>query len=100
MAHQVRLHNSIIIIILITCFSCNAPDKQGHAALRFLNKEKSNTKFVNGLLMENSQPFSGTLFTLFTGTTDTAETSTYLTGKENGEWKKFYPSKKIREIRY
>ncbi len=76
------------------------PEKPAHTAFQLLNKEKTNTKFVSGLLMENNQPFSGTLFTLFGGTTDTAETSTYLTGKENGEWKKFYPSKKIREIRY
>jgi antitoxin component YwqK of YwqJK toxin-antitoxin module len=55
---------------------------------------------VNGLIMENIKPFSGTVFTLFPGTKDTAELTRFLDGKENGEWIKFYPSKKIKEKRY
>ena len=69
-------------------------------AEQLLNKAEQTAAFNNGLLIINSKPFSGTLYSLFPGTTDTAELACYYLGKESGEWKKFYPSKKIKEKRF
>lgn len=100
MAQQVPLRNNIILFLLITFCGCNAPEAPVHISGILLNKNDQSLKKVNGLLIVNNKPFSGTVFTLFAGTTDTAELATYLDGKEAGEWKQFYPSKKIMERRY
>jgi len=71
-----------------------------HHNYKLLAKESHRLTMLNGIVMENNQPFTGTLFTLFPGTVDTAELATYKDGKEHGEWKKYYPSKKIKGKRY
>ncbi len=102
MEHQVLLVNKIITIFLLSTalLSCSAPVKRATDLNRLLNKDEQQVALLNGLMMVNNQPFTGTLFTLFGKTTDTAEIMNYLNGREEGEWKKFYPSKKIKEKRY
>ncbi len=108
MAHQALLRNNLFLlsIVYMAFFSCNdvAPvvaKEPVHLYTKKVNKEQAvDFKIINGILMEGNNPFNGTLFTLFPKTTDTAEISNYYNGKEDGEWKKYYPSKKIREKRY
>jgi len=56
-------------------------------------------KFVNGILYRSNQLFTGTVFSFYEGTKDTAEVSGFIKGKENGEWKKFYPDHSLKEKR-
>ena len=100
MAQQAPLHNNPILILLIAFCGCHAPEAPVHTSGILLNKNEQSLKMVNGILNANNKPFSGTLFMLFPKTTDTAELATYQDGKEQGEWKQFYPSKKIMEKRY
>ena len=100
MAQQAPLHNNPILILLIAFCGCHAPEAPVHSSGILLNKNEQSLKMVNGILNAKNKPFSGTLFMLFPKTTDTAELATYQEGKEQGEWKQFYPSKKIMEKRY
>ncbi len=101
MAHLARFQiNSLLIAFSLLVWSCHAPETPVHTTYRILNKENSSLTMVDGLIMGNNQPFNGTLFTLFPGTIDTAELASYKEGKEHGEWKKYYPSKQLKEKRY
>src|SRR5262245_59417392 len=93
MEQQGRLRNSSLLILLISCWGCNTNAPKNHTMVSplLINKDEIHSKIDNGLLIINKKPFSGTLFSLFLGTTDTAELTSYLGGKENGEWKKYYP---------
>ena len=110
MAHRALLRNNLLLWLLfcIAFFSSSNYDDTPvviaplHTiATKKVNKaEAVNFKIINGILMEGGTPFSGTLFTLFAETYDTSEIANYYNGKEDGEWKKFYPSKKLREKRF
>lgn len=106
MVHQAQLRNNFCIIILsIVLFSCNnapvATEPVHCLSNKKVNKAQAvDFKIINGILMEGNSPFNGTLFLLFPETSDTAELCSYYNGKEDGEWKKFYPSKKLKEQRY
>jgi len=106
MAHRVQLRSKLMTGLLVALVGCTVPETpvQQTSTLplpeKLLNKDETQLKVVNGLQMENNIPFSGSLFTIFPGTSDTMELTGYLEGKEHGAWKKFYPSKKIKEIRY
>lgn len=106
MVHQALLRNNLFLLLFFTAFfSCNnaqlATEPAHYLSNKKINKERAvDFKIINGILMEGTSPFNGTLFTLFTATKDTAELANYYNGREHGEWKKFYPSKKLREKRY
>jgi antitoxin component YwqK of YwqJK toxin-antitoxin module len=102
MAHQALLRNSILLILFTGFFGCNTNSKKDsvNIPLLLLNKSEQQLSMNNGLLMINQQPFNGTLFMLFPETNDTAAIENYLHGKEHGEWKKLYPSNKIKEKRF
>ena len=65
-----------------------------------LNKQDQQLTIINGIVMQQNNPFTGTLFTLYPSTKDTAELIGYLNGKEHGEWKKYCASTKLKEKRY
>ncbi len=98
MARQARLVNKIFLfycfILLLTYEGCVSPPQ----IIR--DKSVQTINYKSGLLIINNHPFTGTLYTLFPGTSDTATLENYQQGKEDGEWKKFYASKKIKETRY
>ena len=102
MEQQARLLNKSLLILLAVFWGCNtnAPKNTATLSTLLLNKDETYWSIGNGILLINKKPFSGILFSLFPRTTDTAELSSYLDGKENGGWKKYYPSKKIRELRF
>jgi antitoxin component YwqK of YwqJK toxin-antitoxin module len=106
MAHQVQLRISYLLLFCCTFFSCNnAPVEAKVEPVHYYNKKVNKNvvidfKIVNGLLLQRDSVYSGILFSFFPGTTDTAEVSSYYNGKEDGEWRKYYPSKKLREKRY
>jgi antitoxin component YwqK of YwqJK toxin-antitoxin module len=103
MARPVQLRNKLLWLIVGGLLGCDTGYRYNYAAYSppvLLNSSEQQAMLQNGLLIIDHQPFSGTLFTLFPGTSDTAEICRYLEGKEHGEWKKNYPSNKIREKRY
>lgn len=100
MVQQAPLASKLLLSLLISFGACNNPDRPLSSYHKMVNKSEQRLYMLNGLLMENKLIFSGTVYTLFPGTTDTATLSNYFNGKEEGEWKMFYRSKKLKEKRY
>jgi antitoxin component YwqK of YwqJK toxin-antitoxin module len=102
MAQQAPFRNSILLMLFTVFFGCNtnAPKNPISIPLQLFNKSEQQFSFNNGLLLVNNKTFSGTLFTLFPETKDTSTIENYVSGKEHGEWRKYYPSNKIKEKRF
>jgi hypothetical protein len=97
MAMQARLHNKIIFLIIFG-YSCHTPVAP-IAGYSMINADAAGLHTVNGIVMFHDQPFTGGVFTLYPGTTDSARIAIYQLGKEHGIWKKWYPGGKPEEIR-
>ncbi len=100
----VLLRNSIVFILLMMIFSCEQPSNQSsNIKIKSINlilvKTDTAISNKNGVIYYHNQLYSGVLFTLFQNTVDTATIETYESGFENGAWKKYYPSNKLREVR-
>jgi MORN repeat variant len=104
MAHQAPLRNKMFSLIFagLLFSGCNAPvtPPPVHSSFALLPADDSLLTNRNGLLLHQNKPFSGTLFLLFPNTTDTAEITNYLDGKEHGEWRKYHASGKLKSKRY
>ena len=100
MAPRERFLNKIIFFLFIIAAGCNSSGKPENTSSVMVNKDEKNLFWVNGVLVFNQQPFNGTVYSLFSSTADTMTLENYLSGKENGEWKIFYPSGKLKEKRY
>jgi antitoxin component YwqK of YwqJK toxin-antitoxin module len=98
MAQQARLRNSFFISMLL-CFSCSQQSKNA-ATFFTVPADDKNLGQQNGLMLYNEIAFSGTVYQLYYGTTDTAFVNSYNNGKEHGEWKKFYPNHQLHEQRF
>lgn len=102
LVQQVRLRNSIFLGLIIFLSACEASLNKNDS-IDFsvaLNKSEQQITMEHGLLCLNKKPFNGILYTYYPQTKDTAEVTSYKNGKEHGEWRKFYPSGKIKEKRY
>lgn len=96
MVQQARFRNSIFIALFIL-IGCSQKEK-----IVITQKVASidpSLKFVNGILYRSNDLFTGIVYSFYEGTKDTAEISEFLNGKENGEWKKFYPDQSLKEKR-
>ncbi len=100
MAHQARFRSKLVIALCFLLWGCQTSESEAVKESPLFNAEQVTLTMANGIVLHEQRPFSGRLFTLFQGTSDTAEVSGYLNGREHGQWKKFYPSNKIKEIRY
>lgn len=66
----------------------------------YINSDEADIQQLNGTVLLNGEPFTGTLYTLFPGTTDdTVRIVRYLVGKEHGIWKQFYPGGQLLDQR-
>ena len=100
MAQRALLRNKLLGLLMIGVFACHTHDPVvPNNDLLMINKTDNSLVFVNGVLQFQDHPFSGTLYQLYPGTKDTSSLENYLQGREDGIWKKYYPSAKIREIR-
>lgn len=102
MERRARLRNSLLFLLFIIagCTSSVKKDQQPQVIPNVLvNRIDTGLSNANGTLLLHAQSFSGTLFTLYEGTTDTAELASYLNGKEHGLWVKYYPSGTVKEKR-
>jgi antitoxin component YwqK of YwqJK toxin-antitoxin module len=100
MEHLEQLVNKIISysILLLLLAGCNSAEQPVKADSR-INISSINLKQVNGVMYLNDKLYSGIIFSLYPGTTDTAEITSYKNGKEHGEWKKFYEKGILKEKR-
>lgn len=101
MEHRAPFLNKLFVLLACIIGGCKAPSvKESPLKNILLKKNDTSLHIVNGILLEKGKPFNGTLFTVFEGSTDTAELESYFDGKEHGEWKKFYPGSIKKEKRY
>lgn len=102
MAHRVQLLiNSLLAGLLFMTVSCNTNDAEVNKIPdKVINADTANISILNGLFYQNKNLFSGTLVLFYKGTNDTAEITKYLFGTEHGEWKKYYPNKRLKEKRF
>lgn len=99
MVQPAQLRNNLFIIILICFAGCNTPAKPVLPPLLMVNNDSGKLSNQNGIVYLNSQLFSGTAFTLFPNSKDTAIIASYLNGKEHGIWKRFYLNGSLKEKR-
>jgi antitoxin component YwqK of YwqJK toxin-antitoxin module len=102
MAHPVRFRNNTLFLILfLTSFGCKqqAANKPASPGIIVMQKTDKRIRNLNGIMLLDGQPFQGVLYLLYPATTDTAEISSYLNGKENGEWRKYFPAAVLKEKR-
>lgn len=64
-----------------------------------MNSVEGNFQQLNGVVLLNDEPYTGTIYTLYPETGDTLRIVRYLLGKEHGIWKQFYPDNRLREQR-
>ena len=100
MARPVQLLNNIfsclILVFLLTrCSSAAHP----FITENMINSTDTNLKMKKGIMHLGDKRFTGTVFSLYPGTTDTAEIAGYKDGREHGMWRKFYPDHLLKERR-
>jgi antitoxin component YwqK of YwqJK toxin-antitoxin module len=97
MEHPAQL--AIKLLIAFSFFTgCNQPVKDS-AHFSIMNENDAALHSVNGVLLYKQQPFTGVVFSLFNNRKDTSSVSSFLNGKENGIWKKWYAPGKLKEQR-
>ena len=96
MARQARFRNSIFIafFLLVAC-----SQKERIMITQKVISTDPLLRSVNGILYRSNGLFTGTVYSFYEGTKDTAEIKSFLNGKENGEWKKFYSDHSLKEKR-
>lgn len=104
MVHPAQLPSKKItaFVLWLAIAGCTTATEQPAATavpLRLLEQADSRISNKNGTLYFEQQPFSGSLYSLFPTTDDTAAIASYVNGREEGIWKKFYPDGAILETR-
>jgi antitoxin component YwqK of YwqJK toxin-antitoxin module len=96
-----QLFKKAILFFGVVITGCNTiVERQAEpVTLMLLNNADTGISNVNGVLYFRNQLLSGVLFTLYPGTSDTATKSSFLKGREHGNWFKFYPDGKMQEQR-
>lgn len=87
-----------IIFILLFFTGCDQPVKETVRRIQ-VNENDTALHAVNGIVYYHNQLLTGTVFSLFGNSRDTASLSSYTNGKEDGVWKKWYAPGKVKEGR-
>ncbi len=96
MVYLEQFRNSIIFLSLTLMISCS-PKKIQY--LELVNEESFQCQQSKGLMYVDGELFSGQLFKLYPSCEDTMYIKEYIEGKRNGEWRKYYPTQQMAEIR-
>lgn len=99
MEHQARFQNSGMFILLLMLFTSCANTGKPAVEYKKINQNTAGLKAVNGTLYLDDRLYSGTVYALFPGTTDTAAIMNFKNGAEDGLWKKNYPNHTPEETR-
>jgi antitoxin component YwqK of YwqJK toxin-antitoxin module len=81
----------------VLAISCTQPEEKINQIV--MNSEGGNFSQLNGVVLLDGQPYTGTIYTLFPDSRDTARIVQYLVGMEHGIWKQFYPGGKLLDRR-
>ena len=92
--------NSFRLGFLFLMLSCNSNETLKSSPSNIVEADTANISIRKGVLYQNEAVFSGTLVSFYNGTKDTAEVASYVNGKEDGEWRKYYPNKTLKEKRH
>jgi len=100
MAHPAQSVNKIIVYALLA-FLLTRCNSAGHPVMDVIVKINTDTGLrpLNGVMNFGDGPYTGIVYSLYTGTKDTAEIASYKKGKEHGTWKKFYEGGSLQEQR-
>lgn len=98
MAHQVRLHAKWLTFVVL--FYACASQQQSTPALKWYNQEAIQLTNDGGTYKLYSKLFSGIIYQLGANTKDTIAIGSFIDGKEDGEWRKYYPNQQLMEKRY
>lgn len=98
MARQAQLRTSFGLLLLALLTQCS-PGQPDSVSTPLLNQDEAHCQLVNGLLYRNGRPFTGTIFSFFPATADTAEHTNYRDGREHGIWSQYYPGGRLRQQR-
>src|SRR5882757_8994081 len=85
-------------MVLVVAAYCHSAGNYNVAG-KIVNSSDRHFKPVNGILYFNNHPFSGTVFTMYDDSADTAALSGYIYGREHGIWKSFYAGGKPKMTR-
>jgi antitoxin component YwqK of YwqJK toxin-antitoxin module len=100
MAHLAQfLIKTLFLGLTVSLISCNSKNTLDNSPHEILNADTANTSNRNGVLYQNDSIFNGTIVSFYKGTNDTAEIANYKNGKEDGEWRKYYSNKTLKEKR-
>jgi antitoxin component YwqK of YwqJK toxin-antitoxin module len=101
MAQLALLRVSLLVVFYTLFLGCNyKPKTQKLPELSIkLNQTTANFHQENGIIFNNTIPYSGYIFSLYPNSNDTLNIVGYLNGKEHGTWKQFYPNGKLIELR-
>lgn len=98
MEHPVRLLVNFLLISWLAFSSCTSQEEK--VSLPLIEVTNEDIKSQGGITYVEQKPYSGTLYKLYPGTTDTLYIRNYLLGKEHGYWKQFHPGNELAEHRY
>jgi antitoxin component YwqK of YwqJK toxin-antitoxin module len=101
MEHLALFRNSAFVFLLVSfgCQQSSVREEVYHSTIR-LDKNDSQLRVENGLLLWNNSSFTGTLYSLDQNNADTLSLSSYQSGREHGEWKQFYEGGQLKEKRF
>lgn len=94
----VRLLVNFLLFSWLAFSSCSS--QEGKVSLSMLNAKGKEIKTKGGITYVEQKPYSGMLYKLYPGTTDTLYIKNYLRGKEHGKWTRFHPGNELKERRY
>lgn len=97
MARPVRFRGNGWLLLLLMLTRCSTPISSENPVV--LNQQDTRLHTENGVVYLDKKPFSGTLFSLWPGSSDTIDLATYRDGRAHGIWRQFYPGGKRRQQR-
>lgn len=100
MAHQAPFRDNLLYIFCIVLASCVGKQHAVEPAQLFVLGDHPGIHFINGVVYKDNQPFTGILYNYYVDTKDTSDVTPYLSGREHGERRKYYPNKQLWEKRY
>jgi antitoxin component YwqK of YwqJK toxin-antitoxin module len=99
MVQRARFPNNIIYAVLVILAACTNSVEPVYVFKKY-NRASIQPHIQEGKLVWRNKPFTGILYSLDSLTKDTIEIVCFKEGKEEGEWKQFYPTGKLKEQRF
>ncbi len=93
--------NMTAMLIALLCGCTNRQtDKHLQKEMRLYNEASIQLQNENGIYTNDHQPFTGTVFSLSPTKKDTLSIGSFVEGKEDGEWRKYFTNGQLMEKRF